>query len=90
MAAGTKRLIEEYIEKLEIHLEDIKALEEGMDYAAGWSMLNDMDDWFDIKDGLEKSEKEIRETLQLLRYQLPQYEDKTYEEMHKEKYGYSE
>jgi hypothetical protein len=49
--------------------------------------MHDMDSWFDIKESIEKIDKEIREALQILNYELPQYEDKTYEEMADEKYG---
>jgi hypothetical protein len=90
MAAGPKRLIKDYIETLENQKESIKELNIGLEYAPGWSVMHDMDSWFDIKESIERIDKEIREALQILNYELPQYEDKTYEEMVDEKYGSSE
>jgi len=90
MAAGPKRLIKDYIETLENQKESIKELNTGLEYAPGWSVMYDMDSWFDIKESIERIDKEIREALQILNYELPQYEDKTYEEMADEKYGSSE
>jgi len=81
MAAGPHQLSKDYINYLEGIIEDIDTMDHGLDYAPGWNLLESMDDWKQIMDGLLKVRIHTKNTISHLEKLKNKFPDKCYEDL---------